>query len=376
MSAGPDGLEQRHAASRGLGAPSVVGFRIMGRSGRPRRHRKGGRARYNLGDDPRARRLHRTWFRGSACNFTPSFVNMAEDDAIAKYIVHGWTPPEPVIAADASILAIGSCFAQHIVHHLRSSRRAMRVNDGENVNVIAYGAGFVNTFTLRQQFEWSLGTREIENATLYVEDRGKARPGTPEDWPTLKLIPVDAAARQSSRQAILAADAFIITLGLSEIWYDRASGEAFFGAVPTQHYDPEKHAFRVTTVEENRGNIEAIWQLLRANKPDAPIIFTLSPVPLTATFRPVSCVTANSVSKAILRVAVDEALRSLDDPMLFYWPSYEIIRDFIGLQDAYKPDRRHVTDEAVATVMDLFERYFVAPPGCTKAPRSAKISPT
>ena len=106
---------------------------------------------------------------------------------------------------------------------------------------------------------------------------------------------------------------------------------------------------------------------MRRHNPRAHIVFTLSPVPLNATFRGVSCVSANSVSKAILRVAVDELLREEghgiisaspappatppragsetsgamggaeggteggteggEQGRLFYWPAYEMIKE-------------------------------------------------
>jgi hypothetical protein len=166
--------------------------------------------------------------------------------------------------------------------------------------------------------------------------------------------------RAQTREVILGADVFILTLGLSEVWYERDSGDVFFGAVPSELFDDAKHAFRVTTVEENRANLQALYELIRAHKPDAPIIFTLSPVPLTATFRPVACLTANAVSKAILRVAVDELVRGNDDELLFYWPSFEIVTDFFGCSRAYESDRRHVKGEVVQAIMALFERHFVA----------------
>jgi hypothetical protein len=308
-----------------------------------------------VGTDPKHRRLHASWFRGEIIHFTPSQINMREPSAIEDYIVQGWAPKAPVIAPDASILAVGSCFAQYIVQHLRRTRRSMRVNDGHNVNVIAYGAGFVNTFTLRQQFEWALGERDIPASTLYVEDGEND-----EQLPTIKLMATDESTRATTRRTIVGADAFILTLGLSEIWWDMESQEAFFGAVPAEIYDPERHVFRVAGVRENFNNLLDLYTLLREVKPTAPIIFTLSPVPLTATFRPVSCLTANSVSKAILRVAVDELLRACDDdPLLFYWPSYEIVTEFFGPARAYGDDRRHVTAEAVGVIMRLFEKCFV-----------------
>ena len=87
----------------------------------------------------------------------------------------------------------------------------------------------------------------------------------------------------------------------------------------------------MSSVGENVANLREIVRLIRKHVPRAAIVFTLSPVPLSAdcllhqvplsadcllhqvplaaTFRGVSCVTANAASKAILRVAVDELMR-------------------------------------------------------------------
>ena len=79
-----------------------------------------------------------------------------------------------------------------------------------------------------------------------------------------------------------------------------------------------------------------------------------------ATFRPISCLTASSVSKAILRVAVDQLMReNPDDRALFYFPSYEIVKDFFV--DPYEEDNRHPTPEVVKFIMMTFERYFCVP---------------
>ena len=97
--------------------------------------------------------------------------------------------------------------------------------------------------------------------------------------------------------------------------------------------------------------------MIREVKPAAPIIFTLSPVPLMATFRPVSCLTASSVSKAILRVSIDELMRTFSaDERLLYFPSYEIVKDCFA--DPYLDDNRHLKWEVVSFVMETFERHY------------------
>ena len=65
--------------------------------------------------------------------------------------------------------------------------------------------------------------------------------------------------------------------------------------------------------------------LVRQVNPNAPIVITLSPVPLEATFRDISCMTADSVSKSVLRVAIDQVMGE-HRPNVCYWPSFEIVR--------------------------------------------------
>jgi hypothetical protein len=132
----------------------------------------------------------------------------------------------------------------------------------------------------------------------------------------------------------------------------------FWGPIRKDLFDPERHGFKVLTVSENKQNIQAIYDCVREHRPDATIIFTLSPVPLTATFRPVSCVTANSVSKAVLRVAIDEFMREHpSDRKLFYFPSYEIVKEFHP--DPYLEDLRHIKPEVVQMIMGVFQRHYL-----------------
>ena len=121
-----------------------------------------------------------------------------------------------------------------------------------------------------------------------------------------------------------------------------------------------RHGFRVLGALENLDNLRCIYELIRKHRPDATVIMTLSPVPLAATFRPVSCMTANAVSKASLRVAIDELMREAgpaSDDKLFYFPSYEMVTSF--LPNAMKDDLRHPTEKAVQFIMQTFKRRFL-----------------
>ena len=151
---------------------------------------------------------------------------------------------------------------------------------------------------------------------------------------------------------------FIITLGLSEVWYNKKNGEVYKTAKSVGEYDRELHDFRVTTVEENVANLDYVIRTIKKNIKDASIIFTLSPVPLKATFREMSCTVANSISKAILRVALDNILNKYSkDQNLYYFPSYELILDC--LPDPFEPDRRYIGPETVDFTMTLFANHYM-----------------
>lgn len=298
---------------------------------------------FSTGDEPQ--KAHYTWFRGDNCNFNPTVENMRDADAALNYVLSGWLPPAPIITRNTRVVAFGSCFAASITEYL--SKRQFNVltkkeGDDANTYIVRFGEGMVNSFAIRQQFEWALEGKQPQSELWHGYDAEAF--GYSED------------IRRQTRDLFLSADVFIITFGLSEIWYDEPTGEVFWRAVPRDKYDSSRHKFRVSTVAENKDNIEAVVRLIRTHRPGATIIFTVSPIPLVATFRPVSCVTANSASKAILRAAIDEVVRHLRDPNLFYWPSYEIVVDVFAQR--WEPDRRHIKKQIIHFIMALFENAW------------------
>ncbi len=293
------------------------------------------------------RRLNadRTWFRGDHCNFLPQRKDMAQPDALERYVAYGWLPTEPFITRNDPITTFGSCFAAHISGYLKQAGYAIADAERDRSSyVIRCGEGMVNSAAIAQQFQWAYGEAEFNEPLWYDKDGNRA--------------PYEGRVRTETRAIFERSDVFIITLGLSEVWYNKITGETFWRAIPQSRYDPEIHGFKVLSPSENKTNLETAYGIIRAHRPGAAIILTLSPVPLVATFRPVSCVTANSVSKASLRVAVDELMRDhSSDRKLFYFPSYEIVKDVIT--DPYDEDLRHIKPEVVATIMNFFARHYL-----------------
>jgi len=290
--------------------------------------------------------VFRTWFRGDHVNFNPTRDKMVDVDAVRDWVVSGWAPPEPLITPETQITAFGSCFAENISNWL--SKRNFRVltkdpDAAKSAYVVACGEGMVNSFVIRQQFEWAWENKVFDQPLWHgykAEEYG-----------------YDPRVQAETKRIFDDTDVFILTFGLSEVWYDEPTGNVFWRTIPKDVYDPNRHKFRVSTVEENRDNLDAIYQLIRKHRPDAKIIFTLSPIPLIATFRDNSCLTSNSVSKAVLRVAIDEVVRKYKDTgHLFYWPSYEIVTDVFSLP--YRSDRRHPKTVTLDYIMTLFEHVW------------------
>jgi hypothetical protein len=73
--------------------------------------------------------------------------------------------------------------------------------------------------------------------------------------------------------------------------------------------------------------------------------------------------TATTVSKAILRAALDEFLREHNEDLnsrLFYFPSYEFVNELFPSR--FLPDNRHPHDIILYTIMKTFEAAYCETP--------------
>ena len=284
------------------------------------------------------------FFRGEHANFNPVEPSLDRADAFSEFVLKGLAPAAPFITKQMSILGFGSCFAGHIQHYLHKRGYEVISRNKWRTYVIHMHEDFVNTFSILQQFEWAFNNK-APSVQLWHDKSGST-------------ITYDEQVRLDTRAVFDATQVFIVTLGLSEVWYDEPTGEVFWRAVPERVYDPERHKFRLTTAEENLDNIKRIHSLIRQNNPNATLILTLSPVPLLATFRPIGSMIANAVSKAVLRTALDRFMTEVaaSDERVFYFPSYEVVLNCFN--NPLMEDRRHIHGHVLNFNMKLFERYF------------------
>lgn len=302
-------------------------------------------------------KAHKTWYRGNHCNFNPNISNLKQSDAIYRYIIKGWEPEKKFINKNTKIAAFGSCFAREISKYLVNKGYNFLAPGIESNNILSenqildFKAGVNNTFALKQLFNWILNSEDFKEELWHDNDKNP--------------IQKSEKIRSETLKEFKSTDVFIITLGLSEVWYNKKTGGVFWRAVPTDNYNPNIHCFKVASFFENKENIKFIYESIKKINKDAKVVFTISPVPLVATFRPVSCLTANSVSKSLLRAAIDEFYRDLKNPAkegLYYWPSYEMVKDLFPYtykDSPYKKDNRHIKDECIKEIMENFESFYI-----------------
>jgi len=284
------------------------------------------------------------WFRGKNCNFIPSKKHFKDKNFFDKYILEGFKPKKPFITKKQNILAFGSCFATEISSYLANKNYSIfNKKMSTDTHIIRYGEGMANTFTVLEQLLWAFENKNIEKNTWYYSAQKEERN--------------DLEIREQTLNLLKKIDIFIITVGLAEVWYNKVNNQVFWKAIPANQFDENKHGFRVSTVEENTTNLQKIYSIIKKNKPNASIIYTLSPIPLMATFRPQSCITANSISKSILRVALDNVIsKNNNKEDLYYFPSYEITKEYFI--DPFLDDNRHLKQEYTYEIMRVFEDNY------------------
>jgi hypothetical protein len=265
------------------------------------------------------------------------------------------------------IFTIGSCFARHIERELEDRGYQLPVRALlKSSEFKAHGESILNNYgvpSIRQELAWAFDpAAPFDPATGFIE----AFPGKFCDLHLpngMRPDPLDVVQRR--RQAIIACTRLIrscrvviITLGLTEVWWDHAA-RAYVNETPRPSLIrkwPERFELRVLDSGETLEQLRAALALIRANAAEGvQVILTVSPVPMTATHRPVDVMVANTYSKAALRVAAETVCAELD--FVHYFPSYESV----VLSDrsiAWEEDQVHVTQALVRTNVTRMLKHY------------------
>ncbi len=288
---------------------------------------------------------------------------------------------DPVVSASLKldrqtrIATAGSCFAQHISRNLRRHGFNYFVTEDagglppEEASSLGYGlfsARYGNIYTacqLVQLLERAFGEfNTMEKAWLRPDGRfvDPFRPRVePEGFKTSKAVEASREAHFACvREMFENLDVLVFTLGLTEAWRSVRDGAVFPLApgVAGGVIDSGRYEFVNFQVSEVVADLEKFVQKLTKLNPGARIIFTVSPVPLAATYENRHVLVATTYSKSVLRVAA-EALAS-GHANCFYFPSYEIITGNFNRSAYFNGDFRTVNAAGIDHVMRLFFAHY------------------
>ncbi|MEO5671494.1 MAG: GSCFA domain-containing protein, partial [Ramlibacter sp.] len=298
-----------------------------------------------------------------------AFWKLAVDGKQAAAIAQLWEPRFP-IDRQTSIVTVGSCFAQHIGRALRGAE--YRWLDAEPCAFLcesereAFGYGLFsfrtgNIYTaalLKQWLSWALGKSAVPTEIWQSQGRwlDPFRPAIEPDGfeSAEELLALRSQTLAAIRHAVHDADVWVFTLGLTEAWRNTQAGYWYPMCPGTVggEFDPSTHAFHNFSHAEVTQDVRDVIALVRGVKPGARFLFTVSPVPLTATASGDHVLVATEHSKSTLRSVVGELVRM--DGGLDYFPSYEIITGHPFRGAFFSDNMRTVKPEGVTFVMRHF----------------------
>jgi hypothetical protein len=269
------------------------------------------------------------------------------------------------------IFAIGSCFARSIEkvlieRKMNVASAASEFVSGQATNDDLTGWDFINkynTFSILNELRWALDPA-AECPRESIVDLGDGSFWDPHTTPTLPFVTLEETLNRRSIlemvfRRIAECRAVIITLGLVEVWRDKAA-DIFINRAPVPgvlgRY-PDRYELHVTSFAQNLANLEQVYALLsQFGHPDLQFVVTVSPVPLHATFSSEDVVVANCYSKSLLRTVAQEWAATHTN--VHYFPSYEIVQNSDHAK-TWQADLRHVQDDVVTHIMNTFLDHYL-----------------
>ena len=226
----------------------------------------------------------------------------------------------------------GSCFAQHIARTLIKADYnyfvAEPAPDSMPPDAAAargyglFSARFGNVYSARQLlqlFQRAYGEFSPDDLAWARPDGRFVDPFRPQVEPDGYDSPAAVAAaraehfagvRRMFEQTVL----FVFTVGLTEAWMAKSDGAVFPVApdVVTSSLDSGAYKFVNFTVSDIIADLDSFIARLRDFNPDVRLLFTVSPVPLVATYEHRHVLVATTYSKSAIRAALDEVVGKYD----------------------------------------------------------------
>lgn len=276
----------------------------------------------------------------------------------------------PDICVGDSIASYGSCFATRVAKYIRESHyhywRNERVDYANDV-LNEFSSSVGNVYSIAQfnsLLEFALDLRPLEDGIFVLRDGIKAiqllRGRAGEAEAASKAVEDFRVALLAFRDSIAEARMLVLTLGLTEVWQDTETG-VVLPTCPGCGWGEYSQRFQPVNLEyrDVSSLLADVEEKVAYLNPNSQVVYTISPVPLVATFNNESAITANFSSKATQLVAVRDWIRRKNQGSSigcrsFYFPSFEIVTNPFCIDENFGANRRQVTEAAERQVMTVF----------------------
>ena len=280
--------------------------------------------------------------------------------------------PHFSISATDKIFTIGSCFA-------RNTERALVAMGVPVLSALVEGVApdenITNKYTTKSilhDLRTAFSNNESERVTIYQETTDGYVNLTFGGTGALTAKPLKEVEDLTRRyytnlKKIKEANVVILTLGLVEVWFDRAT-QTYLNLMPNLKIlkrEPDRFEMHVLSYEDIMSDVQEILTIIRANaQPNVRFLLTVSPVPLHATFRDQDCMQANMYSKAVQRTAAEAITLKNED--VAYFPSYEMVTmaapQYAWVDVDYRHVRKEMVDRIMRSVLSQYLEPGVIPP--------------
>lgn len=256
------------------------------------------------------------------------------------------------------IFTIGSCFARNVEQALMDRGFELPARDAlkDDPEFSTIGPNILNNYgvpSIYNEISWALGTKEfIPEQNFYETSPGKfvdihlnqaIRPAS------YDVVNKRRAAIRAAYAAIKRCRVVIITLGLTECWYDSLT-KLYLNTPPRRSIvrsEPDRFEMHVLDFQETVDFLYRTFDALKEHgHPELHVLLTVSPVPLTATHRKQDVMVANMYSKSVLRAAAEHVVAKYD--FVDYYPSFESV--LISQRDeVWEDDHVHIKKPIIVT---------------------------
>ncbi len=242
------------------------------------------------------------------------------------------------------ILVLGSCFADNVGQRLADSKFRCVVNP--------FGTLY-NPLSILNAVEMMAEHKVFTSEDLFQSQglwHSWAHHGVFSSSSMEESLDMMNASMEKAWEQLSSLDVLILTYGTAWV-YRLACHPA--KVVANCHKQPESLFIRqMENVDTLSDSIQRTVELVRAVRPQAKVIFTVSPIRHVR-----DGMHANQLSKATLLLAVDKVVSDCKDSCE-YFPSYEIMMDELRDYRFYDDDMVHPSGKAVDYIWERFSNTF------------------